>query len=527
ANGCIDQDSVEVVFQEKHAVDLGPDVLVCPNVPVSLDATTEDATSYQWQDGMTMAVRSEVTPQLYWVDVKKGLCTVRDTLVLDNHPAPEVPNILGTAVVCPGVEEVLYESDQKNFTAYQWFVVGGTLMATEQDQMRVSWGQASNNALVGLAVIDSLSCTSDTTLLPVRINTRLEPPMPLGDSMVCVNQKDGVIYYVPETNGSVYRWLVDGDETSGRDELSQTQLNWQGPGTYQLQVVETSITPDTACSGISPPLDVTVFVDSAKINLIRVTTAPTNDAEIQVIWNVDHPSRFEGELQLTRRAASSEDLVVELAPVLESFQDIGLSTGNTTYTYEISARNKCAESLATRMHESILLSGQGNEEKGLVTLQWSNYIGWEASARYELWRRLDREEDFSWLSNLDGATLRFADTLATDGFEHQYRVRASGNGEDEFSWSNIIDLSFAHELIIPNVFTPNGDKINDRFEIENIGLYESNVLEVFNRQGTIVYRSAGYRNQWDGKDVPSGLYFYRLTIANLDLVYNGPLTLLR
>ncbi|MEM9326537.1 MAG: IgGFc-binding protein [Bacteroidota bacterium] len=33
ANGCIDQDSVEVVFQEKHAVDLGPDVLVCPDVP--------------------------------------------------------------------------------------------------------------------------------------------------------------------------------------------------------------------------------------------------------------------------------------------------------------------------------------------------------------------------------------------------------------------------------------------------------------------------------------------------------------
>jgi gliding motility-associated-like protein len=68
-------------------------------------------------------------------------------------------------------------------------------------------------------------------------------------------------------------------------------------------------------------------------------------------------------------------------------------------------------------------------------------------------------------------------------------------------------------LIIPNIFSPNGDGINDRFEIENIGKYKDATVDIFNRYGQRLMRYVGgYNTPWDGrvngKDVPVGTYFY-------------------
>jgi gliding motility-associated-like protein len=70
-----------------------------------------------------------------------------------------------------------------------------------------------------------------------------------------------------------------------------------------------------------------------------------------------------------------------------------------------------------------------------------------------------------------------------------------------------------NELIIPNIFSPNGDGINDRFEIENIEKYKDATVDIFNRYGQRLMRYVGgYNTPWDGrvngKDVPVGTYFY-------------------
>jgi gliding motility-associated-like protein len=67
-------------------------------------------------------------------------------------------------------------------------------------------------------------------------------------------------------------------------------------------------------------------------------------------------------------------------------------------------------------------------------------------------------------------------------------------------------------LAIPNVFTPNGDGINDYFEVETNGVtvYE---FSVFTRTGTRIYYSLSPRIFWDGKsngglDLKEGVYYY-------------------
>ena len=75
------------------------------------------------------------------------------------------------------------------------------------------------------------------------------------------------------------------------------------------------------------------------------------------------------------------------------------------------------------------------------------------------------------------------------------------------------------ELVIPNVFTPNGDGVNETFKVsvaddEGIMLsdiFESNSLTVYNRQGRIVYQKQNYESEeFDGKGLSDGVYFYVL-----------------
>ena len=62
---------------------------------------------------------------------------------------------------------------------------------------------------------------------------------------------------------------------------------------------------------------------------------------------------------------------------------------------------------------------------------------------------------------------------------------------------------------IPNVFTPNGDGINDYFEIDSKLLGSS--LKVFQKTGRPVYESDNYQNDWEGGNLPSGVYFWFIT----------------
>ena len=72
--------------------------------------------------------------------------------------------------------------------------------------------------------------------------------------------------------------------------------------------------------------------------------------------------------------------------------------------------------------------------------------------------------------------------------------------------------SSAGELMVPNVFTPNGDQLNDFFEVPTDGstVYE---LTIFTRTGTRIYHSRSPRIYWDGKslegkELPVGVYYY-------------------
>lgn len=64
------------------------------------------------------------------------------------------------------------------------------------------------------------------------------------------------------------------------------------------------------------------------------------------------------------------------------------------------------------------------------------------------------------------------------------------------------------DIYIPNIFTPNEDGFNDTFFIRNLPAGAE--LVITNRWGKQVYETSDYKNDWDGKDVGDGIYFYKL-----------------
>lgn len=68
------------------------------------------------------------------------------------------------------------------------------------------------------------------------------------------------------------------------------------------------------------------------------------------------------------------------------------------------------------------------------------------------------------------------------------------------------------ELVFPNVFTPNGDGLNEYFKIGGLESYTGAELYIYNRWGNQVYASKDYKNDWNGNGLNEGTYYYLLRV---------------
>jgi gliding motility-associated-like protein len=68
------------------------------------------------------------------------------------------------------------------------------------------------------------------------------------------------------------------------------------------------------------------------------------------------------------------------------------------------------------------------------------------------------------------------------------------------------------ELVFTNGFSPNGDDVNQFFEIQGAETYPNNSLSIFNRWGNEVFKTNHYQNDWggtfNGANLMNGTYFY-------------------
>ena len=116
-----------------------------------------------------------------------------------------------------------------------------------------------------------------------------------------------------------------------------------------------------------------------------------------------------------------------------------------------------------------------------------------------------------------------------------YRIVASRNQNDSIeSVSNAVIVEKPYSLYAPNAFSPDGDGINDFFNISGQKI-EDFQIEIYNRWGQMVYKSIDLSNGWDGtfngKNLPTGTYVYKIKTrefgVNQNLIKSGSVALVR
>lgn len=96
---------------------------------------------------------------------------------------------------------------------------------------------------------------------------------------------------------------------------------------------------------------------------------------------------------------------------------------------------------------------------------------------------------------------------------------------------SMVKVEVHRQLTIPNTFTPNGDGINDTWNIDLLQSFPDCVITIVNRNGARVFSSTGYTAAWNGtmngSILPAGTYYYTIDLKDGSKPYSGYLMLLR
>ncbi len=93
---------------------------------------------------------------------------------------------------------------------------------------------------------------------------------------------------------------------------------------------------------------------------------------------------------------------------------------------------------------------------------------------------------------------------------------------------NTVTITVESAVKIPNVLTPNGDGLNDNWNIEHLQDYPFAVCTVYNRWGNIVWKNSNNTTLWNGTNyrngdpLPEGTYFYIIDLKSP--AYSEPYT---
>ena len=471
----------------------------------------------------------------------------------------------GPVSVCPDVTGIEYNLTGSSNNTYEWSVFGGTISGSNTGpNVFVDWGAARDDAWVKLTVRNSLGCAAEELHMDVKINKRLEPADPMGDSEVCFLDRGSVTYSTTPTNGSEYEWFVSNGIIISDNTSNSVEVQWDGVGTGEVWYREYNpLISD--CEGFSDRYQVTIYSEIVPTEVIsNVTCNGESDGSIglnivggkgehSVVWSNGQTGKIASNLVAgTYTATITDDLGCEttfeyevtqpdvlqiLAPAVTNvrcFQesngsvDIAVQGGTAPYSYTftgdgleitqttssisglpsgdyrvtVTDANNCVTSVDFFVDQPDLLEADLERliNQPICPQASDGVIEVDAKGGVPAYQ-------FFWETN---PTVQGNQITGLSQGSYTVRIVDANNCEATF---NVDVKERFPRVFIPSAFSPNNDGENDEF----IAVTDCNLnfnLQVFNKWGSVIFTTNDIAVGWDGtvegEHVPDGIYSYKV-----------------
>lgn len=505
-------------------LNLGADTALCPGSTFILNVEIPDV-DLLWSDGSNGQQFIVSGPGTYFATIENICEEHSDTIMVDALPDIPVLNLGNNQFLCAG--EIITFDPGINGVDYLW-----------QDGSVLPTYQAAQPGFVILTISNSCGSSTDTVSI---IESTDGPDVNLGpDVMACEGQ---TVNLVSNIGGVDYLW----QDGSTDDQFVVTTSGWYyvqvsnncGSDIDSVQVIidgdapHTELGEDTMmCAGqvlllssSADPGTAIIWNDGSTGNSITIQTSGTysilesnhcgmHTDTIHVDFTVP-PVPF--ELGADTVLCPGDSLVLH-APV--NAGHLTWQDGDTTSafvvdaagTYSLIVSNLCGqETDRIKVSYDALVP-----QLQLEAVQWicpGSEIVLDATQSFPA--------SYAWNTGASSPSI-----LITDPGD--YSVQVITNCAEAFATSKVIASDTCethHDYYIPNVFSPNGDNINDVFSIyfEDQIKVKSISLTIFDRWGNLVYKSSGQQFEWKG-DFKGELLNPDVFVYRLELIYDDGVT---
>jgi gliding motility-associated-like protein len=137
--------------------------------------------------------------------------------------------------------------------------------------------------------------------------------------------------------------------------------------------------------------------------------------------------------------------------------------------------------------------------------------------------------NYSWLpaNSLDDPTIK--NPIANPSVTTTYTLTVTTTGGCTASAD--VTVTVLDQVMIPNAFTPNGDGINDFWNIAHLNEYPGCTVDIFGRNGQLIFHSLGYGKPWtgtyNGNTLPTGAYYYVIDLKDGRQKLSGQVTIIK
>lgn len=361
------------------------------------------------------------------------------------------------------------------------------------------------NYIVKLVATSMIGC-KDTVLMPLTVY-----PMPQAGFVNSYPCLQDTIHFtstsVIPSPDKITGWEWDfGD--GGSSYFENPAYVYFSPGLYSVRL---KVTSQDQCQDIVTRL-VTVNEHVKSVLLTRATVV--DDKDILVEWEsagIGIPDHY-----IIERSVDE----VNFSPVRTvkygktDYTDPEMDVDNYSFSYRIKVIDSCDyEGPYSNLGKTILLTAEENTLHPI--LHWTHYKEWSSGVKKYFIRIMDNQAgQFINLYMADSNESSFTDDITKlNQGEYCYLVVALSQDNIEESYSNIVCVPTPFNIFVPGAFTPNGDGLNDRMEVNGTYIMDYHIV-IFNCWGEKIYESDNIMEGWDGTFqgslCPVGYYYYRI-----------------